>query len=109
MYFSKPFGITNFHIKFIKLIKNYKDKKTNFNEYLQKDNSVRVHHKNLQFLATEIFNVKVDLAPNIMKDLFQFREPLHNLCQKISTFLTRKVRTTYYDPNLVTYLAPKIL
>lgn len=44
---------------------------------LRKDNSVRVHPRNLQFLATEIFKVKNDLAPKIIKDYgFQFREAL---------------------------------
>ena len=44
---------------------------------LRKYNSVRVHPRNLQFLATEIFKVKNDLAPKIIKDYgFQFREAL---------------------------------
>ena len=38
-----------------------------------------VHHKNLQALVTEIFKVKNDLAPNIMKDVFVLKEPPYNL------------------------------
>ena len=41
-------------------------------ELLQKNKLVRVHHRNLQFLAIETFNVKDDLAPNIMKAVFRF-------------------------------------
>ena len=44
----------------------YKNKKATYDELLRKDNSVRVHHRNLQLLATEIFKVKNDLATNIL-------------------------------------------
>ena len=40
------------------LITVYQDKKSSFEELLQKQNSVSVHMKNLQCLATEIFKVK---------------------------------------------------
>ena len=78
-----------------------------YDELLQKDNSVRVHHRNQQFLATEIFKVKNVLDPNIMKEVFQFRELLYNLRSKMSIFLTRKVRTTY-GLNSMIYLAARI-
>ena len=38
----------------------YKDKQPSFKELLEKDNSVTDHHKNLQVLVTEIFNVRND-------------------------------------------------
>ena len=41
------------------------------NELLLKDNSFRIHHRNLQKLAIEIFKVKLGLAPEIMKTFFQ--------------------------------------
>ena len=40
------------------------------NELLLKDNSFRIHHRNLQKLAIEIFKVKLGLAPEIMKTFF---------------------------------------
>ena len=40
---------------------------------------VRVHHRNLQFLAIEIFNVKDDLTPNIMKAVFRLGIYLHKV------------------------------
>ena len=36
----------------------YQEKKLSFEKLLQKDKSVSVHIKNLQYLATEIFKVK---------------------------------------------------
>ena len=35
----------------------YNDKHPSFNDVLEKDNSVSIHHKNLQALAIEMFRV----------------------------------------------------
>ena len=50
-----------------------------FSELLDLDNSVTVHQKNLQVLVTEIYKVKNGIAPEIMKDIFEQQNPLHNL------------------------------
>ena len=34
-----------------------------------------IHQKNLQVLITEIFKIKNSLAPDIMKDVFELKEP----------------------------------
>ena len=51
----------------------YKDNQSSFKKLLENVNSVTVHHKNLQVLVTEIFKVKNDLAPDIVKDAFRFK------------------------------------
>ena len=66
----------------------YKDKNATYDELLQKGNSISVYYRNLQFLATELFKVKIDIAPNIMKEVFQFREPLSSLRSDMSAFMT---------------------
>ena len=48
----------------------YRDKTSNFTKLLQKDNAVTVHQRNLQVLATDIYKVKMDLAPQLVKELF---------------------------------------
>ena len=62
--------ISNIHHRALRI--KYQDKKTSFQELLQKDKSVSVHMKNLQYLATEIFNVKSGLSPIIMNKVFKF-------------------------------------
>ena len=52
-------GIKEFHEPAPRLI--YKDKEATYDVLLQKVNSVRVHHANLQFLVTETFKMKNDL------------------------------------------------
>ena len=74
-------------------------KNATYDKRLQKDNSVRVQHRNPKFLATEIFKGKHALAPNIMKEVVQFGKPLYILRSEKSTFMTRKVRATYCELN----------
>ena len=38
-----------------------------FEDLLKKDNSVSIHHRNIQALATEMFKVENNIAPEIMK------------------------------------------
>ena len=41
---------------------------------LWRDHSVTVHHKNLQVLVTEIFKVKNNLVPDIIKNVLGLKE-----------------------------------
>ena len=52
----------------------YNDKKSNFNELLVKDGFVSIHHQNLQKLPLKMFKVSTGLSPEIVNELFQFRE-----------------------------------
>ena len=66
-----------------------------------------VHHKNVQVLVTEIFKVKNDLGPDIMKDVFELKEPPYNLRSESNQFTRRNVKTTYYGLLSTKYLAPQ--
>ena len=52
----------------------YNDIKSNFNELLVKDGSVSIHYENLQKLTVEMFKFSRDLSPEIVNELFGFRE-----------------------------------
>ena len=70
--------INNLHERALRTV--YQDKKSSFETLLKHDKSVSIHVKNLQYLATEIFKVKNDLCPEIMKEIFIFHEnPTYNL------------------------------
>ena len=69
--------INNIHERALRL--TYQDNQPSFKRLLEKDHSVTVHHKNLQVLVTEIFKVTNNLAPNIMKDVSELKEPSYNL------------------------------
>ena len=48
----------------------YNDRLSTFDELLNKDNPVLVHHKNLRYLATEMFKVHLEEAPQILHEVF---------------------------------------
>ena len=50
------------------------NKKSNLQDLLQKDKSVSIHTKSLQYLATEVFKVKNCLSPEIMNQVLLFRK-----------------------------------
>ena len=61
--------INHIHERALRLV--YKDYTSSFDELLLKDNSYRIHQRNLQKLAIEIFQVKLGLAPELWKTFFQ--------------------------------------
>ena len=60
----------------------YQDYKSTFLQLLQKDNFVAIHQRDLQVPATEIFKAKNDLSPEIMKEVFELKEPSYSLFSK---------------------------
>ena len=60
--------INNLHYRALRLV--YQDENYSFEELLQKDGSVTIHHRNLQFLAIEMYKVFRGLAPSFMSDIF---------------------------------------
>ena len=48
----------------------YKDYKSSFNDLMVKDKSFRIRHHNLSKLALEIFKWKINIASEVMKDVF---------------------------------------
>ena len=73
----------------------YKDFNLSFQELLIEDNSLNIHHRNLQKLVTEIFKVKNGLSPELMNDVFEFMEKPYSP-RTTSHFRSRKIRTTRY-------------
>ena len=51
----------------------YNDYESNFNQLLEKDNSVTIHHRNIQSLATEIYKTLNNLNPIFMKEIFSLK------------------------------------
>ena len=57
----------------------YGDRSSSFEKMLEKDNSVSIHDRNIQALATEMFKVKNNIAPEIMKELFTSKMSSYDL------------------------------
>ena len=60
--------IKHLHERCLRLIHN--DKLSSYEELLEKDESVSIHHKNIQSLAIEMFQIKHGQSPEIVSDIF---------------------------------------
>ena len=49
-------------------------KTSNFKDLHKRDGSVSIHHQNIRFLAVEMFKVFKDISPQVVKEIFQFRD-----------------------------------
>ena len=74
---------------------------------MKKVNSVSIHHRNIQALATKMFKVKNNVAPEIMKELFAPKMSPYDL-RNIDSFKRRRVNTVWYGTESVSYLDPEI-
>ena len=85
----------------------YQDNVSTFDELLNKDCSIRIHHRNIQFLAIEMYKFLHRLSPPIISDLFVVNEPRYNLRQN-RQFSVNNVRTVRYGTETISFMGPKI-
>ena len=83
------------------------DSKLTFKELLDKTKTLSIHQKNLQVLATEIFKVKLNISPDILKELLSFNVRNYNLRSQ-STLKRIKTNSVYFGSESLSSLAPKI-
>ena len=79
-----------------------------FSELLHLDNSVKVHHKNLQVYVKEIYKVKNRIAPEIIKGIFKLQNLPYNLRSSSKQFRRENIKTVHYGLHSVGYVGPKI-
>ena len=80
----------------------YNNKSSSFQDLLDKDNSVTIHHRNIRTLAIETF-----FSPPLLNEVFVERNCNYNL--RGNNFLNRRrVNSVRYGAESVSFLAPKI-
>jgi len=97
--------INNIHERALRII--YKDYHSSFKDLLEKDNSVSIHQRNLQVLATELFKTKNGYNPPLLSEIFRFIEPSYNL-RKFNSLERTNVKTVKYGTETLSWLGPKI-
>ena len=98
--------INRLHERCLRL--TYNDKQSSFEELLIKDNSVSVHHKNLQALAIEMFKVYCKMSPEIMQEVFHVNEQGQYFLRNPTDFVIPTIKTVNYGSESVRFLGPKI-
>ena len=85
----------------------YGDRSSSFENLLKKDNSVSFHHRNIEALATEMFKVKNNTAPEITNELFAPKMSSYHLRNNYS-FKRRRINSVWHDTESESCLGPKI-
>ena len=96
--------IDHIHERALRLV--YEDYKSSFEELLHKDKSVTIHHRNIKYLALEMFKVSKDISPPFMKEIFG--EILVSSTRNGTKFLRHKVNTVYKGENSLRCFGPVV-
>ena len=97
--------INRIHEQALRIV--YRDKTPNFTELLHEDNTVTVHQRNLQIIATEVYKVKMGLAPQLVKGLFPLSTHAYNL-RSTYEFKLENIKKVCNDIESLSFLGPKI-
>ena len=94
------------HERALRLV--YKNSTLTFEELLEMDNSFTIHHRNIQKLAIEIYEVINSDSPSIMKNVFPLTNNPYNLRSK-NPFRTYNVHSVHYGTETISYIGSKSL
>ena len=98
--------IKHLHKQCLRLI--YSDRKSSYANLLEKDNSVSLHHENIQALAIEMFKVKQKSCPEITSHIFmETTNNPYNLRGHLN-FITPQVHSVFHGTESISYLGSKI-
>ena len=98
--------INRLHERCLRII--YNDNTSSFTDFLEIDNSVSVHHRNIQVLATELYKFVNSLSPKLVSDCFKLNNMTVYNTRNRSTFYSRPVRTVLHGTESLSHLGPKI-
>ena len=93
--------INRIHERALRIV--YRDKDI---KLLQKGNAVTVHQRNLQVPATEVYKVKMGLAPQLVKELLPLSTHAYNM-RSTYEFKIGNVKTVHYGTESLSFLGPK--
>ena len=72
-------------------------KKSDFQFLLKNDKSVTIHVRNLHYLVTEVYKVKNNISPAIMRDIFHFQEDENYNLRSVTHLASRSNNNIVWD------------
>ena len=103
---AKNIKINKIHERCFRLI--YNDKKSSFENLLDKDKSVSIHHENLRSLTIEMYKVHRGISQEILNDLFPLRQADQYDLRNRSEFIIPNVKTVNHGVENLRYVGSKI-
>ena len=94
--------INNIHERALRLV--YEDYTSSFDELLNKDKSISIHHRNIHCVAIEMYKVIHDLCPSFISEIFELNSG--PLTRKRNTFIRPRVNTVYKGDNSLRIYGP---
>ena len=94
--------INHIHERALRLV--YGDYTASFEELLKKDKTVSIHHRNIQYLAIEMYKVINNLSPQILNEIFEKCEMLPTRLGR--SFVRPKVNKVYKGENSLRSFGP---
>ena len=76
-------------------------------ELLERDNSVIIHERNIKVLLTEISKVKIGVTPELMIEIFKFKDHSYHL-RKNNCLDGRIIKSCKYGNETVPNLGAKL-
>ena len=98
--------INRLHERCLRIV--YNDKQSSFNELLEKDGSVLIHLRNIQFLATEMYKLVNNLSSPTLNRVFKRNSDSGHNLRQISRFSRSLVKSVCHGTEIISYLDPKI-
>ena len=89
-------------------VHTYNDKSSNFYQLPEKGKSVTIHTRNLQYLTTENFKVKIGISPTIMTEIFKFCDNSTHSLRSGQVLEGRHNRTNNFSVESISTLGTKI-
>ena len=98
--------INRLHERALRIV--YNDDLSTFDELLEKDGEFKIHERNVQLLAIEMYEAKNDIGLEIMNDMFQEKEKISTKLKTQSEFQISRSRTVHVGHGSLRNLGPLI-